>query len=299
MPDQPHRLGDYTADYYATLQAGGRASAERVLPRVLAMVQPSSVVDFGCGSGGWLATAAALGVADIQGVDGAWVVPDTLEFPGERFRAVDLAAPLDLGRRYDLAFCLEVAEHLPPDAAPVLVDTLTAHAPAVLFSAAIPGQGGEGHVNEAWQSFWQALFTERGFECFDVLRGPLWTDPAIEVWYRQNLLLFVRQGDLAKTGRLPARPVDPSAAALDLVHPELFAGEVRAREERDEDLRRFELAYEAQSAELAELKAEVDRIGAAWSGLHDELSTMRGSLSWRLTAPLRAVGRWMARAPRS
>jgi SAM-dependent methyltransferase len=259
------------------------------------MVQPSSIVDFGCGSGGWLATAAALGVTDIQGVDGEWVAADTLEIPGERFRAVDLTAPLDLGRRYDLAFCLEVAEHLPSDAAPILVGTLTAHAPAVLFSAAIPGQGGEGHVNEAWPSFWQKLFADRGFECFDVLRGPIWTDRAIEVWYRQNLLLFVRQGHLAETDRLPARPVDLSAAALDVVHPELFMG---VQEERTEDLRRFERAYEAQSAELAELKAEVDRLGAAWSGLHAELSTMRGSLSWRLTAPLRIVGRWMARASR-
>jgi 2-polyprenyl-3-methyl-5-hydroxy-6-metoxy-1,4-benzoquinol methylase len=107
----------YNDQYYATLRQGARRSAESVLPRVLELVGAESIVDFGCGDGTWLATATGLGVTDVLGVDGAWVSPETLQIPARCFRAADLVAPLDLGRRFDLAFCLEVAEHLPAEAA--------------------------------------------------------------------------------------------------------------------------------------------------------------------------------------
>ena len=188
-----------------------------MVPIVLELLAPSSVVDLGCGLGAWLRAFLELGVEDVLGVDGDYVDRDMLAIPADRFLAHDLSQPLDLSRTFDLAVSLEVAEHLPPEAAQTLVDSLTHHAPAVLFSAAIPGQDGVGHVNTRWPSYWRGLFLPRGYRVVDCLRHRIWDDEEIEFWYRQNLLLFVR-ADI-----LEAHPELLSEAQLerplDLVHP--------------------------------------------------------------------------------
>lgn len=258
--------GNYDAAYHAALRAGSRRSAAAVLTRVQALVAPASIVDFGCGSGGWLVEAGALGIADRAGVDGPWVDVETLEIDPAIFTPVDLTAPLDLGRRFDLALCLEVAEHLPESAAPVLIDTLCAHAPVLVFSAAIPGQGGEGHVNEAWPSFWCGLFAARGFQAHDALRAAFWQDGNVEPWYRQNLLIFAERGHLAHHEALAQKLRDAVAGPLDIVHPAFFEGH-----------RELATAYEREAASHAALL---------------------DSTSWRMTAPLRALARWL-RARRS
>ncbi len=269
MSSRFHKSGDYDAGYHAALQRGSRSSAEHVLPRILDIAIPASVIDFGCGSGGWLATAAALGVAEIQGVDGPWVEPSTLEIPPEHFLIADLAAPLDLGRRFDLALCLEVAEHLPPENAATLIETLTAHAPVVLFSAAVPGQGGEGHVNEAWPNVWRDRFSLLGFACFDVVRGAIWRDPRVEPWYRQNLLVYASRERLARDRALAARLSQTAASPLEIVHPAILAEQTartvavaeerdRLRRQADDLLERVEVlgrAYEDQRAELERARA--------------------------------------------
>lgn len=282
MPNGLHKSGGYDAAYHAALQEGARISARRVMPRVLDLIRPGSIVDFGCGSGGWLATAAELGVDDIQGLDGPWVTPETLEIPLERFLSADLGFPLDLGRRFNLALCLEVAEHLPAEAASVLIMNLTTHSPVVLFSAAVPGQGGEGHVNEAWPSLWRELFKGQGFACFDLLRGTIWQDAEIEPWYRQNLLLFADRGRLAQDAGLAARLTQPPALPLDIAHPVLFGQSVDTAAALAAETDRLRWLWQDQNGEIA-------RLQAALSDLHLQITSLRGSLSWRLTAPLRAM----------
>src|SRR5256885_15969550 len=109
-------------------------------------------------------------------------------------RAADLANPIDLGRRFDLVQSLEVAEHLPAVKAESFVDTLIAHGSLVLFSAALPGQGGENHVNEQPLDYWRDIFRSRGYLPVDYLRPLITGDPAIQSWYRYNILLYVEAG---------------------------------------------------------------------------------------------------------
>ncbi|UXN75167.1 hypothetical protein N8D56_09895 [Devosia sp. A8/3-2] len=108
----------------------------------------------------------------------------------------------------------EVAEHLSPARAVGFVADLVALAPAILFSAAIPGRGGVGHSNEQWQSYWAGLFAAHGYRPFDVLRPQIWTDEAIPARYRQNAILYL---DAETATQLALVPDD--AAALDKVHP--------------------------------------------------------------------------------
>jgi SAM-dependent methyltransferase len=176
----------------------------------------SSVLDVGCGVGGWVATWLDSGV-DAIGVDGDYVPRDQLRVPADRFIDHDLAAPLDLGRRFDLVTCLEVAEHLPAEAAETLINSLCRHADVVVFSAAAPGQGGTGHVNERWLSFWAELFATHDYQPYDLLRSRLWWDERCEWWYRQNVIVFAT-GEVAHEQGWPEM-----TGPLDMVHPELFA----------------------------------------------------------------------------
>jgi SAM-dependent methyltransferase len=211
----------YTSEYFALYRPGSRQSAEVILPLVFDYVRPRSVIDFGCGLGAWLAVARAHGVADIRGVDGAWVSAAELEIPASCFVAWDLTKPVKPDRRFDLAICVEVAEHLPRESAKVLVSSLVAAAPVVLFSAAIPGQGGVDHFNEQWPGYWATLFRAFDFVPIDCFRPALWLDERVEASYRQNVLLYVERALLPTLGD-QARADPLSDDPMPLVHPRVF-----------------------------------------------------------------------------
>jgi hypothetical protein len=218
------RSSAYDSAFFRSIGPGARRSAASVLPVVKSLFEASSVVDFGCGDGSWLAVWRDLGVTDLHGVDGSDVSWQSGDFGGPRDH-FDLATELDLYRRFDLAMCLEVGEHLPIAASETLVSNLTRHSATVLFSAAIPGQGGIEHVNEQPPGFWIELFGHHAYRVFDVLRPMLWDNEQIEVWYRQNLLVFVETSSpvCARLSTLQG------FAGHHLVHPGTLAGYTEAR----------------------------------------------------------------------
>jgi hypothetical protein len=207
----------YDTQFYADISDGSRRSAAAVVPLILRLLPGvRSVVDFGCGSGTWLAEFSTCGISRISGLDFGQGTSEFLFIPRERFRVTDLSQPVQDVARHDLAMSVEVAEHLPEASARGFVESITAAADLVLFSAAIPLQGGHNHLNERWPGYWIALFRERGYRCHDVLRPMIWNDKRVEWWYRQNLLLFVKEG----VATPPALEGLPSFHGLDLVHPE-------------------------------------------------------------------------------
>ncbi len=139
----------YSERFFDYISEGSRRSANVVagIIQPLFTVGSGSVLDTGCGQGVWLQRFLEIpGVDEGVGVDGNYVRPESLYISRDAFLAHDLTRPLDLKRQFTLGLCLEVGEHLPPTAGPTLVDTLTRHASMVLFSAAVPGQGGERHT---------------------------------------------------------------------------------------------------------------------------------------------------------
>ncbi len=209
----------YDADFFEDKAAGSRASAQAVMDVVLALpIGPiASAVDVGCGIGTWGAELMARGI-EVVGVDGSYVDTNTLHIPSSQFVAHDLTAPLDLKRRFDLVVSVEVIEHLSVEFERQFVADLVRHGDLVLFSGAIPGQGGLHHVNERWASHWVQLFSEHEYRLFDIIRPALWNDPAVEWWYRQNVMLFA-QGAVAD--RIEQAGL-PSMAVLDVIHPDLY-----------------------------------------------------------------------------
>lgn len=182
-----------------------------VVPLVMNIVKPSSILDVGCGTGTWLKAFEEVGVSDYVGVDGKYVQLDALQIPNDKFFPVDLRETWSLNRKFDLAISLEVAEHLPEPIADSFVATLVSHTDTILFSAAVPGQGGQHHVNEQWPLYWQEKFLMHGFYFHDVIRPLIWDNEKVEWWYRQNIFLLKKE----KPASLPFQ-------SLALVHPQLL-----------------------------------------------------------------------------
>lgn len=212
----------YTTSFYEEIRSGSTRSAEVIVPLMLGLLPVSSVVDIGCGDGSWLFVFRKLGVEDILGLDGEYVDRNVLQIPQDRFQAVDLTKRFGLKRVFDLAISLEVAEHLPAESASGFVASLCGLAPAVLFSAAIPFQGGNHHINEQWPDKWAELFTEHKYVPVDFLRKRVWQNETVEWWYAQNTLLFVRAGLLESNTQLKAEFERTNPDQLRLVHPRQY-----------------------------------------------------------------------------
>jgi SAM-dependent methyltransferase len=203
----------YPAGFYENRRAHTAHAARRIIAALPPSLPRGAVGDIGCGTGTWLAAALNAGADTAFGIEGDWVTPAMLDHPAITFAPQDLEHRFS-GPRLDLVLSLEVAEHLSPARAEGFVADLAALAPAILFSAAIPGQGGVGHLNEQWQSWWATRFAAHGYGAHDVIRPAIWTDEAIPAWYRQNAVLYL---DAETAGRLGLAATD--AALLDRVHP--------------------------------------------------------------------------------
>lgn len=140
------------------------------------------------------------------------------QIPRDSFKAWDLCTPLDLGRRFDLAMCVEVVEHMPAASAATLLHTLVRHADVVVFSAAIPGQPGTHHVNCRWPSYCAEHTAPHHFTSSDAVRRAIWTDREAAAYYRQSMVVFTA----VTLPRMPRTAPD----YLDVVHPQGYAGRV-------------------------------------------------------------------------
>ena len=194
-------MAKYNDPFFDYVDAGAIRSASVIVPLAYVLLRPGSVLDVGCGRGGWLRAWKNAGAELILGVDGDYVDRNRLYIDLGSFRPTDLSEPFDLARRFDLVQCLEVAEHVPAACAEALIDCIVRHGDMVLFAAAEPGQGGTGHVNERPLDYWRGLFNARGYACFDPLRPRMHTDPRIEPWYRYNTLVYA---NVAGSSRFPA-----------------------------------------------------------------------------------------------
>lgn len=172
-------------------------AATRIIPLLTEIIgRPESVLDLGGGTGGWCAAFKENGVTEVHCVDHPTARQSDLLVSDNEFIACDLDNRVPKVRKVDLALCIEVLEHLPPDRGLKAVNYLTKCSDVILFSAAIPGQGGTGHINEQWPDYWKSAFEDLGYECFDYIRPSIISDANIPYWLRQNIRIFARPEEI-------------------------------------------------------------------------------------------------------
>jgi hypothetical protein len=198
-----------------------------------------------------LRAAIDLGTTYVLGIDGIAVPEEQLHVARTEIELCDLSNPFDLGRRFDVALCLEVGEHLPEDSSSGLISSIVAHSDTILFSAACPGQPGQHHVNCQWPAYWQTLFNDHGYVCDDSIRWQIWDDTRSEPWYRQNI--FWARRDPQNAGR------EPRLKAV--IHPE-FEGMIKNFDAMIKNMNRY---------------------------LLDDIDQGRMRFAWYLAAPSRAM----------
>lgn len=204
----------YDEKFYLTNQKDIK-SAHIILKYILERLKPKSVVDFGCGSGTWLSEVSKLGISEFIGIDGDYVNKKWLLFDSKKFKSSDLTKEIKLDKKFDLAISLEVAEHIDEKYSDVYLSNIVSSSDIILFSAAIPNQGGTNHINEQYPRYWINKFNLLGYDCLDVLRSIFWDNDNIAFWYRQNIMLFVKN-DISNDIRKKFKQIN---MPTDLVHP--------------------------------------------------------------------------------
>ena len=214
--------GNYTDRFFESLASGSYASAKEIIPIVIERVNPLRVVDVGCGTGEWLSVCADFGSSDYLGIDGSWIDLNQLRIPSEYFLEWNLTEPIVLNKQFDLVISLEVGEHIPEKYAETFVESLTKLGHAVLFSAAVPKQGGNGHVNERWPEYWAGLFEKRRYVVIDCVRKIVWKNQKVSWWYAQNTFLYLSESVLSRYPVLEKEYRMTNKSQLTLIHPNLF-----------------------------------------------------------------------------
>lgn len=212
----------YSSGFYDEFKDTAYQSAMIVAPLILEATKAKSVMDIGCGIGAWLKAFQDCGIDDVCGVDGPWVKTEELLIPKDRFIVRELEKSITIDKTADLAISLEVAEHVEKKSADMFVEGLTRIAPVILFSAAIPMQGGVRHVNEQWPDYWEKKFAERGYVAVDYMRRKIWADERVSFFYAQNMVVYVKKEKLADYPLLEASYRTGNDRALSFVHPHMY-----------------------------------------------------------------------------
>ena len=188
----------YDKDFFRdSVEEPATRSAATIAASITQVFAPRSAVDVGCGTGALLEALRESG-CQVHGLEYA---DAALEYCRQRHLDVvkfDLKRDVYRSdRSFDVAVSLEVAEHLPEKSAGRYLDLLSAVSPVVIFTAARPGQGGAGHLNEQPAEYWIARFRERGFEHL-AEPSALWRESwrvsgRVESWYYENLMIFRRE----------------------------------------------------------------------------------------------------------
>lgn len=195
----------------------------------LDLTQINSVVDFGCGIGTWLKTFKDNGIKTIKGFDGDWIDKGLLfkNISPKDFESIDFEyiEQQQIFKKYDLVLCLEVAEHISEKKAEQFINCLTQSGNIVLFSAAIPYQGGVCHINEQWPDYWHNIFSKYNYKPYDTIRHKIWDDDRIFYWYRQNILLYINDMDeslVEQKKKLLNESLVNNDVIMRLIHPDCY-----------------------------------------------------------------------------
>lgn len=180
--------------FYTDTRKGKLQSIQTASAMIVETFAPKDVVDIGCGEGLFLTELHKAGV-QVVGCD---ISEAALTLSPKDFLIfqADATKPVRFNRTFDLCISVEIAEHIPTKYSKTLVQNVTRASDTVFFTAAYPGQGGVGHINEQPAEFWYKLFEAEGFALDEPLTMDLrkrMEDAGVIFWLYKNLMIFRRQ----------------------------------------------------------------------------------------------------------
>lgn len=192
-------------------------SPKEIVPEIIKLLNPKSVIDIGCGIGTFIHCFKEEGVKDVLGIDGPWANKELVNkfLSEEEFLIKNLEEKLILNKKFDLVMSLEVAEHLSEESSDIFVENLISCGNIILFSAAIPLQGGQNHINEQWLDYWQEKFLKHGYYLQDVIRPIFWNNAKVFWWYKQNMVLFTPKDYVIQS-------IKEQNVLKNVIHPDLY-----------------------------------------------------------------------------
>ena len=137
----------YKYDFHASIESEETPQAVRLATYIKDFIGPSCFIDFGCSTGIYVKqikiqspTTISMGFEFSEDAVNNAVTADIICY--------DLTQPLKLEKTPNtLGLCLEVLEHIDDAHWLPVLQNITNNCDRVIFSAAIPGQGGVGHIN--------------------------------------------------------------------------------------------------------------------------------------------------------
>ena len=201
--------------YVHTTNVHNLVAPQKIVKEILKYFSPKSIVDIGCGLWTFVKIFQDSWIEITHWVDWTWVNKELLHISQKDFFEKDLEKYHNFDKKYDLALSLEVAEHLSPDSAENFVKTLTSASDYIIFSAALPNQWGQNHINEQTPMYWEKLFNKQWYKMYDVFRHIFWEDQDIFWRYKQNMFLILKEWINLPTGLEEKTP-------RYIIHPELY-----------------------------------------------------------------------------
>ena len=166
---------------------------EPIAEAIIKIYNPASIIELGCGKGDLAKIFSKKGIR-VLAIDG-YANPDFSESPMVEFKKFDLndkrsyeVIKAGYYKQFDLVISTEVAEHLDSGVNEMLADTICALGKNIIFSAAVPNQDGDGHINCQPKDYWHKLFMQHGFVLQNKLRNELRMQRKVAPWYLHNLL---------------------------------------------------------------------------------------------------------------
>ncbi len=163
----------YDKEYHEKIETEERPAAERIADYIFNKFNPSSIIDYGCSTGIYLKPFERYKI-DLKGLENS---SDALENKLlNEVEYCDLTIPLKLEYTSDFSLSIEVGEHIEEQYADIYVKNICDNSfKWVLFSAAIPGQSGVGHINCQYKDYWIKKF-EKNFFIVDYVETKLFLD---------------------------------------------------------------------------------------------------------------------------
>lgn len=201
----------YSKDYYSIHDENSYKSATVILNQLSNYISPSSIIDWGCGSGTWCKAAIEIWNVSIIGIDQHDFDGYQMYISQSNYRKEDIRKEIWVNK-VELAICVEVIEHIDEYYEDAVIDNICSCSDTILFSGALPFQGGTGHINEKPYSYWVKKFRERGYNLDDRIRRDIWDNSDVEIWYRNNIMLLKKVKTIKIQEQYP----------LDIIHPDML-----------------------------------------------------------------------------